>query len=917
MSHLGRRKTALMTQPIWTVLSILLISLFVLIAVAPAAQTAGGQWYYIDSASGNDNDDGLSTNSAWKTLAPLYYREHLFQPGDTIALKRGSYWWEDGDPNTNWPAGVYMGASGTADAPITITTYGSGARPIIESDVTHSGAIEIPGDYVHVKDIAVTWAIMNGALINGSHNRLEYIQITGAETAIALRGDYNEIENCTIYELHNSSTATGVYVEGAHNTISDSSISGAQSRGILTIGNDTTLESLNITNVGIGIAADSDDNTIFNCTIYDLYNSSNATGIYVTGVRNTISSSAISGATSYGIVTEGDNTDLDDLDIFDVGIGIVAHSASNAITNCSIYNLHLIEGTRGSVGIFLSDQSYNNTVSDCEIFEAEQYGVLIEGDSSELYNLEISNVGIGVVVHGDYNTVDSCTIHDLHMIEGVPRGADGVYLTGTSNMVSHCAIYQAHEYGVLAEGNYNTLYDLEITDVGIGIVLSGDHNDASYCYIHDLHMIVNTNDGGIDDRGAVGVYFAGSHNEVSYCHISNCIDVSYDWGTDGGAFEWGGDTTIDGTYVHHNWAEYNQGFLEGGQVLIRDTSIAYNVSLNNQRFSTLLLDGPFEGQIEDFRVENNTIIEDDAETSEKKNLFWFTGQPASYQFYLRNNIIVGINSEYISEIDYNGWDIWHNYNLYYVIDPAPGFEPGFDLWNEEQIANPEFRDLGNRDFRLSETSPAIDAGEDRGYPYDFRHVAVPAGPRPDVGAYEFAQAGYQRSLPMGWSLVSLPLTPHEVEIELVLDSLGDSFDQVLAPDPATGGATQLVYVPSEPETNTLHEIDELTPFWIHMTQPDTLVVDGAEVGQSTQMLYAGWNMIAYPQLAAQSVEDTLASIDGKYSQVNGYDGANSMNPWLRYAVGAEPWVNTLQELEPGSAYHIQVDQDCTLIIGGN
>ena len=307
--------------------------------------------------------------------------------------------------------------------------------------------------------------------------KLEYIQITGAETAIALSGSYNEIKNCNIYALHNSSTATGVYVEGAHNTVSNSSISGAQSRGILTLGNDTTLESLNITQVGTGIAATSDDNTITNCVIYDLYDTSNATGIYMTGARNTISSCDISGIASYGIVTEGDDTDLDDLDIFDVGIGIVAHSANNTITNCSIYNLHLIEGIRGSVGIFLSDQSYNNVVSNCDIYEAEQYGVLIEGDNSELYDLEVSYVGIGVVVHGDYNTVDRCTIHDLRMIEGASRGADGIYLTGASNTVSHCDIYQAHEYGVLAEGNYNTLYDLEIYDVGIGIVLGGDHND--------------------------------------------------------------------------------------------------------------------------------------------------------------------------------------------------------------------------------------------------------------------------------------------------------------------------------------------------------------------------------------------------------------------------------------------------------
>jgi parallel beta-helix repeat protein len=82
--------------------------------------------YYVDSANGNDSNNGNSPSSPWKTLAKI--NSSKFMPGDVILLRRESLWREQ----LNFPS------SGSASAPIVIDSYGSGNLPVI------SGADLVP-----------------------------------------------------------------------------------------------------------------------------------------------------------------------------------------------------------------------------------------------------------------------------------------------------------------------------------------------------------------------------------------------------------------------------------------------------------------------------------------------------------------------------------------------------------------------------------------------------------------------------------------------------------------------------------------------------------------------------------------------------------------------------------------------------
>ena len=75
--------------------------------------------YYVDATNGNDNNNGTSPSTPWKTLAKI--NNFSFQPGDKIFLKRGDIWNEN----------LVFPSSGTQNNPIEIGAYGTGDKPVI------------------------------------------------------------------------------------------------------------------------------------------------------------------------------------------------------------------------------------------------------------------------------------------------------------------------------------------------------------------------------------------------------------------------------------------------------------------------------------------------------------------------------------------------------------------------------------------------------------------------------------------------------------------------------------------------------------------------------------------------------------------------------------------------------------------
>lgn len=304
---------------------------------------------------------------------------------------------------------------------------------------------------------------------------------------------------------------------------------------------------------------------------------------------------------------------------------------------------------------------------------------------------------------------------------GVIIKADWVVLEGI-------LVQDAYRDGVRIwyDANYNIVRDVEITDVGTGITIGGRHNLVTQNYIHDLHMINNT-PGGDDDYGAEGIKVYWTYNEISYNRLDRCIGPSYDYGTDGGGFGLYGP--VDGSYIHHNYVSRSDGFLEVAMGSASNTVVAYNVSVDNTKFSLLSLSGRWASTVQNFRVENNTIVEVSNDRQEWA-VFAFVGDPDKDTFLLRNNILY-VDEFYVVS---NKSGFTHDHNLYYL---TGGTELGFPLGQGEKKADPLFVDLNGRDFHLRPQSLAIDAGVNLGHTLDFENRPVSIGVSSDLGAFEY------------------------------------------------------------------------------------------------------------------------------------------------------------------------------------
>lgn len=121
----------------------LCFALVLLSFVTSTPALAAVKSYYVD-CNGNDANAGTAVATAWKSLtkansAPL-------QPGDSIFFKRGCTW--NGRFKASW--------TGTQASPVTISAYGTGNLPIIQSDSSLSSSrVEVSGSYQVLENLEV------------------------------------------------------------------------------------------------------------------------------------------------------------------------------------------------------------------------------------------------------------------------------------------------------------------------------------------------------------------------------------------------------------------------------------------------------------------------------------------------------------------------------------------------------------------------------------------------------------------------------------------------------------------------------------------------------------------------------------------------------------------------------------------
>jgi len=93
-----------------------------LLLVAFFSNLCQAETYFVDGINGDDANSGNSEDTAWRSVQKVEEASVNFVAGDSVQFKRGQIF--RGRLR-------YYGASGIAAAPVTITSFGTGARPVL------------------------------------------------------------------------------------------------------------------------------------------------------------------------------------------------------------------------------------------------------------------------------------------------------------------------------------------------------------------------------------------------------------------------------------------------------------------------------------------------------------------------------------------------------------------------------------------------------------------------------------------------------------------------------------------------------------------------------------------------------------------------------------------------------------------
>jgi hypothetical protein len=229
------------------------------------------------------------------------------------------------------------------------------------------------------------------------------------------------------------------------------------------------------------------------------------------------------------------------------------------------------------------------------------------GFYSGTLTLDDSGTAANPVVVGSYGDGSHPTISTTNNT--------GIEISGSYVTVQDLHVTGSHEAGVHVTGDHVTVQGNEIDNSGSGVTIEGSNGLYTHNNVHDLHMVKNT-PGGNDDYGATAFnIWGGSHNELSFNDVFNAKAPSYDYGQDGGGFEFYGSSSD--TYIHDNTVRNSVGFMEtGGESgdVISNVRVQNNIADSDGEFGWLHNDPDMKFGVvhNNFDISHNTVIDSDS-----------------------------------------------------------------------------------------------------------------------------------------------------------------------------------------------------------------------------------------------------------------------------------------------------------------
>ncbi len=299
---------------------------------------------------------------------------------------------------------------------------------------------------------------------------------------------------------------------------------------------------------------------------------------------------------------------------------------------------------------------------------------------------------------------------------------------------------------------HNIVRNTDMSNIGMGVTISGDFNVVDHCTMTDLKNLVDTAcpDGGTtgfcsyDDYGANGVTVTGNDNVVSNNLFTGNWAHSTDFGFNGGAVEaYGAGHGLNRNRVIGNTILDCGGVMEigsSGVAASADNVVAYNLVVNAGMLTWVNLAGPFATTTSNVQYYNNTVAQTPSSRFQDGVIFGSGGTiTATTLFVLKNNIFYLSTGERMVRTGTDMTKYVHTNNVFML---SNGSTLNYTANPTEVITTqPVFTSTTNSDpslwnYRLLPNTAARRAGTalNQGFTVDIQGTSISAPP--DCGAFQ-------------------------------------------------------------------------------------------------------------------------------------------------------------------------------------
>lgn len=291
-------------------------------------------------------------------------------------------------------------------------------------------------------------------------------------------------------------------------------------------------------------------------------------------------------------------------------------------------------------------------------------------------------------------------------------------------------------------GSHNVLRNSRATAHTAGVHTNSNthHNrilNSEFVANRAMEKLTPTTVGTTDDIGAWGILLKGNNHEVAYnWFMDNRALCTFDTPPQGNAVEL---YEAQNNNIHHNRSFNDRDFSElGGSAVLRsaDNTFAYNLVVSNVDDAHFIItrgSGNHFGPVYGTRLFNNTIYY----TGANSEGIICGANCGTEILTARNNIIWAEKKAIFGDAPFH-----ESHNVYWSSTGDPVVQlMGSQMNASSHVANPRFVNTTARNFRLQQSSPAIDNGSpeplSNGYIHDLAGVALPLNGAVERGAFEY------------------------------------------------------------------------------------------------------------------------------------------------------------------------------------